>query len=126
MLQAYRLLALKKHPDKNPDNPNAAAEFDRIQKAYDILTDKKAKKALDSLEKCALSLASPLFVQLCEGVSAGVPGYSGDPQLRLPPGTTHSQKVSWTLGLGILGHCVLSTDSRITGVEQGQGGAAGG
>ena len=50
--KAYRLLALKKHPDKNPDNPHAAAEFDRIQKAYDVLTDKAARKALDGLEKC--------------------------------------------------------------------------
>jgi DnaJ-class molecular chaperone len=44
-------LALKKHPDKNPGNPNAAVEFDRIQKAYELLGDKKARQALDALQK---------------------------------------------------------------------------
>jgi curved DNA-binding protein CbpA len=46
-LQAYRKLALLKHPDKNPDNPKAAQEFAIIQKAYDILCDKEAREALD-------------------------------------------------------------------------------
>ena len=45
--QAYRKLALQKHPDKNPDNPRAAEEFAIIQKAYDILCDKEAREALD-------------------------------------------------------------------------------
>eukprot|EP00889_Picochlorum_renovo_P004923 jgi/Picre1/31953/NNA_007301.t1 len=45
--KAYRRLALQKHPDKNPDNPDAAQEFSRIQKAYDILCDSEARAALD-------------------------------------------------------------------------------
>lgn len=43
--------ALTKHPDKNRDNPNAAAEFAELQKAYAILTDADARKALDDLLK---------------------------------------------------------------------------
>lgn len=43
--------ALVKHPDKNRSNPNAAAEFAELQKAYDILTDAEARKALDDLLK---------------------------------------------------------------------------
>lgn len=38
---------MKKHPDKNPNNPNAAAEFALLQKSYDILCDKDARSALD-------------------------------------------------------------------------------
>lgn len=45
--QAYRRLALQKHPDKNPDNPAAAEEFSIIQKAYDVLCDSEARAALD-------------------------------------------------------------------------------
>jgi len=33
----YRKLAIKWHPDKNPDNPAAAAKFQAIQRAYDNL-----------------------------------------------------------------------------------------
>ena len=47
--RAFRKLALIKHPDKQPDNPRAAAEFDEIQKAYALLTDAEAKAALDGL-----------------------------------------------------------------------------
>lgn len=38
---------LVKHPDKQPDNPNAAAEFAEIQKAYEFLLDDKARAAYD-------------------------------------------------------------------------------
>lgn len=49
--KAYRKLALVKHPDKNPDNPRAADEFQELQKAYDLLLDKEARAALDALLK---------------------------------------------------------------------------
>jgi DnaJ-class molecular chaperone len=45
--QAYKVLALKKHPDKNRNNPKAAEEFQALRKAYEVLTDKDAKAALD-------------------------------------------------------------------------------
>lgn len=47
--KAYRAKALVCHPDKRPDDPLAAAEFQRLQKAYDILSDEKARKAYDEL-----------------------------------------------------------------------------
>lgn len=40
---AYRKKALTCHPDKNPDNPAAAAEFLRLSKILEILTDDAAK-----------------------------------------------------------------------------------
>jgi curved DNA-binding protein CbpA len=36
---------LKLHPDKNPDKPDAATIFHRLVKAYDLLSDEKAKEA---------------------------------------------------------------------------------
>ena len=50
-LSAAALQALQKHPDKNRDNSNAAAEFAELQKAYDLLSDDEARKALDDLLK---------------------------------------------------------------------------
>lgn len=43
--KAYRKTALKFHPDRNPDNPEAEEKFKEAAEAYDILSndDKKAK-----------------------------------------------------------------------------------
>lgn len=42
--RAYKLKALKYHPDKNPNNLQAKAQFILIAKAYEALTDEIAKR----------------------------------------------------------------------------------
>jgi molecular chaperone DnaJ len=37
--QAYRKLAMTWHPDKNPNDPHAKAQFHQIKEAYEILTN---------------------------------------------------------------------------------------
>ncbi|KAI4470633.1 dnaj subfamily c member 17 [Holotrichia oblita] len=49
--KAYRKKALKLHPDKNPDNPNAASEFHKLSKVLEILTDESARRAYDKVLK---------------------------------------------------------------------------
>lgn len=44
--KAYRRLALKFHPDKNPDT-NAEEKFKEIGRAYEILSDKKKRDIYD-------------------------------------------------------------------------------
>ncbi|MFQ5560262.1 MAG: molecular chaperone DnaJ [Nitrospinota bacterium] len=45
--KAYRKLALKFHPDKNPDNRVAEERFKEIGEAYDILGDLKKRQTYD-------------------------------------------------------------------------------
>lgn len=44
---AYRELARKVHPDANPGDHRAADAFIQLQKAYDVLSDPKARQAFD-------------------------------------------------------------------------------
>ncbi|HEX5181669.1 MAG TPA: DnaJ C-terminal domain-containing protein [Allosphingosinicella sp.] len=45
--KAYRKLAKELHPDRNKDNPQAAARFSKVTQAYDILTDKDKRARYD-------------------------------------------------------------------------------
>ena len=46
---AYRKLAMEFHPDRNPDNPNAEAQFKEINEAYSILSDDQKRAAYDRM-----------------------------------------------------------------------------
>src|SRR3990167_6005326 len=45
---AYRKLAMKYHPDRNPDNNSAEEKFKEIQNAYSILSDPQKRSAYDN------------------------------------------------------------------------------
>ena len=45
--KAFRKLAMKYHPDRNPDNEEAVEKFKEIQNAYAILSDPQKKAAYD-------------------------------------------------------------------------------
>jgi len=45
--KAYRKLAMKHHPDRNPDNPAAEEKFKEAKEAYEILSDNQKRAAYD-------------------------------------------------------------------------------
>lgn len=45
--KSFRRLAMKYHPDRNRDNPEAEEQFKKIKEAYEILSDPKKRSAYD-------------------------------------------------------------------------------
>lgn len=64
--KAYRKLAMKYHPDRNPDDKTAEEKFKEVQKAYAILSDAKKRAAYDQFGHAAV-----------DGAAAGQGGFGG-------------------------------------------------
>ena len=53
--RAYRKLAVKFHPDKNPDDPHSEEKFKELGEAYDVLMDPDKRAAYDRFGHAAFS-----------------------------------------------------------------------
>src|SRR5437667_2250684 len=49
--KAFRRLAKQYHPDRNPNNPQAAERLKEINEAHDVLSDPEKRKKYDQLRR---------------------------------------------------------------------------
>ena len=62
--KAYRKLAMKYHPDRNPDDSAAEQKFKSIQKAYAVLSDKQKRAAYDQFGHAGVNPQGGMVVAL--------------------------------------------------------------
>lgn len=68
--KAYRKLAIKYHPDKNPDDPSAEEKFKEAAEAYDVLSDEQKRAQYDRFGHAGMGGAAG-------GGGAGAGGFGG-------------------------------------------------
>ena len=57
--KAFRKLAMKYHPDKNPNDKVAEEKFKEVNEAYDVLSDAKKKQMYDQFGHAAFQAGGP-------------------------------------------------------------------
>ena len=72
--KAFRRLAKQFHPDRNPNNPQAADRFKEVNEAHDVLRDPEKRKKYDQLRRYG-AFAGP--GRRAGGAPAGAPGEFG-------------------------------------------------
>ncbi len=72
--KSYRKLAMKYHPDRNPDDPTAEEKFKEVAEAYGVLTDQVKRREYDACRSRGTTYST--------NQSAGGFGYSQEDILR--------------------------------------------
>ncbi len=116
--KAFRKLAMKYHPDRNPDNPEAEAKFKEIQSAYEVLSDDKKRGVYDQyghagLEGGGFGGGGAGFGDFSDAFSGIFDHIFGGDMGGRTGGRAHAQQ-----GNDLLYACELDLDEAIFGVKK--------
>ncbi|KAJ4463152.1 putative DnaJ subfamily A member 2 [Paratrimastix pyriformis] len=100
--KAYRKLAIKYHPDKNPGDPTAAEKFKDLGAAFEVLSDPQKRKIYDDYGEEGLKegggwqpgSAADIFNSIFGGGLFGGMGMGGRRRVRKGDDVIHKIKVS--------------------------------
>ena len=67
--KSFRKMAMKFHPDRNPDNPKAEEHFKEAKEAYEVLTDANKRQAYDQYGHAGVDPSQGM------GAGAGMGGF---------------------------------------------------
>ena len=115
--KAYRSLAMKYHPDRNPDDKKAAEKFKEASQAYDVLRDSEKRSAYDNFGHAAFENGA--------GGSSGFSGFQGtgfsdifDDLFGEFTGANRSQASSRSRGSDLRYNMMLSLNEAFKGLEK--------
>ena len=75
--KAYRKLAMKHHPDRNPSDKSAEEKFKEAKEAYEILSDAKKRAAYDQFGHAGVDAAAGFGAAGARGFGGGAEGFGG-------------------------------------------------
>src|SRR2546430_7286103 len=75
--KAYRKLAMKHHPDRNPDDKTSEEKFKEAKAAYEILSDAKKRAAYDQFGHAGVDAAAGFGAAGARGFGGGPEGFGG-------------------------------------------------